>query len=154
MKKIAFFNAMFLFVLIFVGLFATKIFDNKSIFNLCQNYQKVTIVSHQNIDCSAEKISNGNLNYYTFNSQNLPQQNYNVEGIVFYFSPQTSIKYFQKLFKSSFTKSTSIQGREVYYGFHTDFNKYVVHKNKKVNAQLAQTSEGWILGFPLILTGF
>ncbi len=154
MKKIAFFNALILSILICTGMLAMKIFDKKDIFSLCHNYQEVTIVTKQNIDCNGNKVSNGNLNYYTFDANSTPKHTFDAEGIVFYFKLNVPFQYFQKIFGSSLTNPTKVQGREVYYAYHDDFNKYVVHKNKKVNAQLAKTPEGWILGFPLILTGF
>ena len=48
----------------------------------------------------------------------------------------------------------SAQDYLIYYGYYSNFKDYRYVDGKKINFQLAKTGEGWILGLPLIETGF
>ncbi len=155
MKMTAFFSFIFSLILIVASAFTLQNCKNQDFLHKIKGFQSATIVSYENVDCWAKIVKNGNVNYYTFQNDACEFDKIkNYEGAVFYFSKETSFNFFEDICSCTFTRASKIENMNVYYGFCTDFSKFVLHENKKVNVQLAEREEGWVLGFPLILTGF
>lgn len=123
-----------------------------------RGYEKVCVVSKEDF-CKSSKVKNGNLNYYTYlqnekGSLKKCLEDFDSEGIVFYFPLEKGDKYFKQKLNYTFTDAKIISGRKVYSGFLRGFDKFVMIDAKKINVQIAKTDEFWVVGLPLILTGF
>ena len=147
-------------ILIIVFVFGFKFQPNKieNVIANFSNYQKITLVSKDLVK-EHQHVENGDLHYYTFDSSSIDASfnflsNYTVEGIVLYFTNKTGIEYFQQKLNYNLSQSRKVGDVDTYYGYLKEFNNFVINQNKKVNVQLAKTNNGWVMGLPLILTGF
>ncbi len=154
MKMTAFFSFIISVVIIFATAIGLQICQNKDFLDKIEGYQSATIVSYEEVDCTGRIVKNGKLNYYTFQNNKEFDKINNYEGVVFYFSKETKLDFFEDICSFAFTQPSKVEDMNVYYGFCPDFSKFVLHENKKVNFQLAEREGDWVLGFPLILTGF
>ena len=119
----------------------------------------VVITSQAYTDLSNDYISNGNLYYYKLSKEEgkeflKEKKKYKIEGISFYFDKKYDLNYFKTLFDNNLSKETQLENLKVYYGFYKNFEDYKMIDGKKINVQLAKTEDEWVVGFPLILTGF
>jgi len=162
MKMIVFFKY-FLFILLSIVLVATTIFafkfqnQNHCVLDKFDFWDKITFVTKSRNDLNG--IKNGNLNYYTYTSKKLNEvekflKGNEIEGLTLYFSSQVTLGYFQKKLNYNLTSISKHESLQVYYGFCNEYHDFIIHDGKKVNVQLANNGNGWVLGMPLILTGF
>lgn len=124
------------------------------------DYQKVTIVSKvENLIEDCQVVKNGQVFYFTLDRNvgksilsNLPQSQ--VEGIIYYLSKEHSIDYFKNLYGQYLSNVSYIEGMNIYYAYDNTYHDFRYINNKKVNVQIAYTCEGWVVGYPAIITGF
>ena len=163
-KMIAFFKlfVVFLLVLLFIIGFVLGIkgheFDNKKVFSKFNDYEKVTIISKENF-LGQMGIENGEFKYYTYSKFQESEtisvlDKGKVEGIVFHFSQDKDFQYFQKAINFNLTSPEDISNIEVCYGYTSLFDRFILIKGKKANVQIAKNDCGWLVGLPMILTGF
>lgn len=158
MKKIIVFCLLFLIAMF--GLKFSRIENKSSVIEIFGEYETVAIVTDENVEIEERKcVKNGKQRIYTYDKseESLLQEHMignELEGIVLHFSLEIDFSYFQQLFKGNLTRASQIENISVYYGYVSSYPKSVIHKGKFVNAQLAKTDNGWVLGFPVILTGF
>ncbi len=127
--------------------------DNFSAF---YSFSKMTLVTTEKLDSMTEPIISGNQYYYTFENTNenikLLEDN-SFDCYIFYFDIELSANKLMKNFDYIY-QGGSTQDYLIYYGYYSNFKDYRYVDGKKINFQLAKTAEDWILGFPLIETGF
>ena len=75
------------------------------------------------------------------------------KGINLYFNETMSLQKLKKQVDFVSEKSL-INGQEIYMGYSKNFDDFVWIDGKKVNLQIASTQNGYVVGIPLILTGF
>lgn len=150
---------MIAFFILLLLLFCVKYIDIDKIKEIFGYDRIVVITDCCYADLSNEYIKSGDYFYYKLNKEQgkeflKTQKKYKVEGISFYFEKNYDLSYFKNMFKSNFLHGMQIENMKVYYGFCKNFNDYKMVEGKKINLQLAQTEEEWVLGIPMILTGF
>ena len=127
--------------------------DNFSAF---YSFSKMTLVTTEKLDSMTEPIISGNQYYYTFENTNenikLLEDN-SFDCYIFYFDIELSANKLMKNFDYIY-QGGSTQDYLIYYGYYSNFKDYRYVDGKKINFQLAKTAEDWILGLPLIETGF
>lgn len=127
--------------------------DNFSAF---YSFSKMTLVTTEKLDSMTEPIISGNQYYYTFENTNenikLLEDN-SFDCYIFYFDAEQNIDKLKKNFDYIY-QGGSAQDYLIYYGYYSNFKDHRYVDGKKINFQLAKTGEGWILGLPLIETGF
>ena len=120
------------------------------------DYDRVIIISNKKLNYS--NIKNGNDFYYTFDknqTKELKEINIcDIKGMVFYISKQYSIDNFQKQFNFLITNKSKIDEKDVYYGYDKNYHDFRIIDGKKINFQLVKSEDNWILGYPMIMTGF
>ena len=77
-----------------------------------------------------------------------------IHGISFYFSNDKKFDDFNKKFGYTLTEDGCLDGYSIYRGFYEGYKDFRYIDGKKINVQIAFVEETWIVGFPLILTGF
>lgn len=132
--------------------------DYKNLFKLFERYEKVILVTENNI-MHETKIVNGEKKYYTYLKNQEGRAidvltDLSCEGLVFRFSESLDLEYFKNLFNFNLSDSKEIANLQVYSGYTSLFNRFIFENNKKINVQVAKTNSGWIVGLPVILTGF
>ena len=75
------------------------------------------------------------------------------KGLNLYFNETISLQKLKKQIDFLSEKSV-INGQEIYTGYSENFDNFVWIEGKKVNLQIASTQNGFVVGIPLILTGF
>lgn len=146
------------FLFIFMILLGTKYFENSSVKAL-SNYKKVDIVSSQPLDDFTLKLKNGDKYIYEcLGSNSIKKVNdiingKYIDGAVFYFN-SFSFNSFQKQVDFIYQSDKQIQNYDIFYGYSREFSNDVKINGKKINFQLVNNNGEWILGVPLILTGF
>ncbi len=124
------------------------------------DYEKITVVSEKsNLNLSVNVVKSGKDYYYTVEKESkkieLKDLDFdNVKGIVLYISKKYSIDYFKKIFNYNISYSKIIEEKNIYTGYYKDYDDYRIVDGKKIIFQLVEYKNKWILGFPLILTGF
>ena len=78
----------------------------------------------------------------------------NIEGLNFYFDKNTPFSFFEDNVDFIYKSDGKVNGYDIYYGYTVKYKDFLNINNKKVNFQLVNTQDEWIMGFPLILTGF
>ncbi len=145
------------FILIIFSLFCIVIFkDNLVISN---DYEKMVIISsNDRLNLHCKILQNGDDFYYFIdNNKNNIQKLLNdndIKGIVLYFSKDFNLNYFNNKLDYTLSKESIVGGRKVYYGYDKDYSDYRFVDNKKINVQLVYDGNQWIMGYPMILTGF
>ena len=150
-RLIAFISIVLLSFLVLLSYKNNKIFD-------C-NYEKFVVVTkNENLLKDCEKIVNGDNVYFIVEKEQKDKvENLNFSdtlGVVFYFNKNIKFNNFNRRFNYSLSGGKSIEGRQVFYGYDKNYSDFRLIENKKVNVQLVRTENEWILGYPLILTGF
>lgn len=146
------------FVFIIISSFlllATK--NNNKVFEY--DYEKAVVVTkNENLLEDCEKTINGENVYFLVKKEQKEKiENLDfssVIGLVFYFDKEIKYDYFNKRFDYTLFGGKIIEGRQVFYGYDKNYCDYRIIENKKVNVQLAKTEDEWIIGYPLIITGF
>lgn len=77
-----------------------------------------------------------------------------VKGVVIHYLDDKELCFFEKLFNYSLIYGSAVENCETYYAYTNKYKDFIIVNGKKINAQLAKTESGWILGFPTIITGF
>ena len=139
-------------------LLAGKNLPNRS-FDLFENAEKMIVVSEKRIEQFDDEFISGNDYYYTFQAKEI-EKNFSIldekdgiKGLNLYFNQEMPLSYFQN--KLDFLgDETNLGENKIYYGYYSYYKHFKWIDGKKINVQLVQTAEGWILGMPLILTGF
>ena len=147
--------AFFMFVGALFGLKSIEVDD----FSILENYEKMVMVSSVKYDDFDDYIKNGNDYYYSFKKEDANSlikslNKIDYSGLNFYFEKDTGFDYFCKIFNNSIKKASNNQEYNVFYGYYDGYNEFNMIDGKKINFQLVQTDTQWILGFPMILTGF
>lgn len=161
---IAFFKYAFIafilvaFALIFLFGFKSQPNNIEKILTKFSTYQKITVVSPA-VSNEFRYIRNGEHFYYNFLKSNEDDAlnfilNHDYEGIVLQFSENLEIDYFKTNLNFNLSSAKEVENMNVYYGYLPEFDNFVINNGKKVNVQLAKTENGWVMGMPLILTGF
>ena len=146
-KMIAFIFVIFLFL----GIAVAKInFPQKF------DYERLIIVSEKKLDYAS--IKNGNDYYYFFDKKDKTIFNKNfditdIKGLTFYISSKYDLNYFSNHF-NYLTSKSEVDKKQVYYGYDKNYYDFRLIDGKKINFQLVKDEEGWILGYPAILTSF
>ena len=146
------------FILIIIASFLlllTK--NNNKVFDY--DYEKVIIVTkNEKLLDDCEKMVNGNNIYFLVRrdqGDKIKNLDFSyVSGIVLYLNKDIKFDYFNRHFNFTLFGGKTIENRQVFYGYDKNYGDYRIIKNKKVNVQLAKTENEWILGYPLIITGF
>ena len=143
-------------IFVIVTLFALNLSfsDDKSI-----DFESVVIVSTNSDLDIGEFVQNGSDYYYKLNKQEgtktLKTLAPNcVKGLVYYVSNKYNLEYFKNKFNFYLSDSSLIEERTVYYGYDSSFKDFNYINGKKINVQLVNDGSQWIVGYPLILTGF
>ena len=130
--------------------------NNLSVFD---RVEKVVFVLSEKNENFTDVLQNGNDFYYTFDKieamnllSSLDEMN-GLKGVNLYFSKELSLSYFQERL-DFLGERKECEEMDVYYGFYRHYKKFELVDGKKVNVQLVFTGDQWIMGLPLILTGF
>ena len=144
----------FLFLCIFMIAFA---FFKSNDFSFL-NCNKFVVVSKFEINESDKIIQNGNQYYNIFSSNPKDylksEVKNNADGYVFYFDSNNTKEDFEKLLGYDLTSCSEIEDYNCFYGYYNGYKDFRYVNGKKINFQLVLTEEEWILGFPVILTGY
>lgn len=138
-------------------LFSISFFKTDN-FSIVNDFEKLVVVSKEPLLYQNYQIS-GNQYYYTLSNiegkKFLEDKNdHDIEGYIFYFNNSFDFDNFSKDVEFLIEKNTQITNYDIYYGYYSKFDDYRYVNNKKINFQLVHNDEKWILGFPIILTGF
>lgn len=150
---------MIAFFILIILLFCISFIKNNN-FNCLENYEKIIVVSNQIYDyLDLNPIKNGNEFYHVLTKENaddfLENINlYDYNGISFYYDLESNFDDFNKCINYTLSDPSYIDNYKIYYGFYDEYKDFRIVNGKKINVQLVQTESEWILGFPLILTGF
>ena len=121
--------------------------------------QRVVLVLDEENHNYKNAVQNGNDFYYSFEGESMREvlENLNemqtLKGVNLYFSKDLPLSYFQERLDYLGEKST-VEEMDIYYGFFKNYHKFELVNAKKVNVQLVFGEDGWVMGLPLILTGF
>lgn len=146
------------FFVIIVLLVSIKFFKTNDLF-IFQDYSSMVIVTDKLYDNLNLQIQNGEHFYYNFNNNkedHLKIKSINSDDIVsyvFYFNNNKRIEDFANIFDYIY-QGESVEDYLIYYGYYANYNNFRYVSGKKVNFQLVKTAYSWILGFPLIVTGY
>lgn len=149
---------MIVFFILIVSLLFTD-YSPKDTFGIFKEVQSVLIVTSKEAENVDKLIENGDEFYYLFEGDKAPKILEKLElfddikGINLYFSCDLDLSYF-KTKLDYMTDKTDVEGSDVYYGYYTGYKEFEFIDGKKINVQLAKTDDNWVLGFPMILTGF
>lgn len=121
---------------------------------------KMVVVCEKELSYLENPFQSGQDFYYTIEGDkiatsldSIKQDQKNIKGINLYFSCETPLSYFQE--RIDYLGEKQMLGEtEVYYGYYIYYQNFKWLDGKKINVQLVYTNQGWILGLPLILTGF
>lgn len=118
-------------------------------------FDNMVVVSSEKL--SDDYVQNGEEYYSVFKqSEGLSiienWENVVAKGVNLYFVDK-NFEYFAKRVEN-IQKIGDIEGQPCWQGYYSGFKDFRYINKKKINFQLVQTNEGWIMGFPYILTGF
>lgn len=152
LKKILFSIVFTIFSLIFFffAIFSLKLEKVTNVLEIAccfDNFHKATVVDKNEYISFKDEDELKGYCQNAFNAKNF-------DGIVLYFDKNCPFEFFLNKLSFNLSSASLIENLKVYYGYTELFNKFVVHDNKKINVQIAQREDCWILGMPLILTGF
>ena len=124
-------------------------------FDFLNNFDSMIVICENKIDGIDNFVQNGNQYYYTFNANQKNILNeIEYEGVVFKFKNDFNLENFKNYVDFISQSNKELQGYEIYYGYYNGYNDFRFIDGKKINFQLAYHDSTWILGFPLIMTGF
>lgn len=153
MKKFA----LFMLVLLCLVPTAFSKVDTNPLFYL-DGVEKVCFVSERNLQSDdVESVQSGDL-FFNYCSLETARENFKsfklkLKGLQFYFENFDAEKILKQL-KCEVLTTTEIEGMKVLCGFTPYYDDNILLNNHKVNVQIAQTENGVVVGFPLILTGY
>lgn len=143
----------FLIIALLIGASLLNGFNHEII----SSYNKLVIVSSNYVEEYKDNaIESGGKYYYFFDAENeFDYEKFgNIEGLNFYFDKNTPFSFFENNVDFIYKSEGEINGYDIYYGYTVKYKDFLNINNKKVNFQLVITQDEWIMGFPLILTGF
>lgn len=129
-------------------------------FKVFAGYEKVVVVCDEKyLDLDDNPIISGNDFYHCISGEKASHffkniKSYKYKGLSFYFDKSYSIEDFNKLFNNTLMASAIKGEYTIYYGYYEDFKDFRMIDGKRINVQLADVEDNWIVGMPLILTGF
>lgn len=153
MKKMI---AFFILIVFLVGL---SVFKSNN-FDLLKGYEKIIVVS-ENVYSKLDEnpIKNGNQYIHSLEKEkgkyflnNIDK--FDILGLSFYFNNNFKLSQFNKEFDYTLSNPSILEEYKIYYGYYEKYDDYRLIDGKKINVQLVETQNEWIVGFPLILTGF
>lgn len=106
---------------------------------------KVNIPSGENFYVKYDKIEINEM----INLINTPD----IKGFNLYFSNNVSLDFFKSGIEY-ISDCSFVEDNQIYYGYCNKYKDFCWVEGKKVNVQIIKNPTGWILGFPLVLTGF
>lgn len=122
------------------------------------DFEKVVIVSKVDNLINCDVIKNGNDYYYTIKSEEKSKvdglNKTDIDAIIYYLPKDLKIDYFKAKFDFNISNPSYVAGRTIFYGYDKNFNDFRLINGKKINFQLACDENNWILGYPMIVTGF
>ena len=124
-------------------------------FSSLLDFEKLVVVSSEKLDDNY--VKNGEDFYIVLPSNEGRSvlenwENINAKGVNLYFKEKT-LNYFMERVEN-LQKIDDINGQSCWQGYYGGFKDFRYINKKKINFQLVQTEECWIMGFPYILTGF
>ena len=143
----------FLIIALLIGASVLNGVNNEII----SSYNKIAIVSSNYVeDYKDSAIESGGKYFYFFDNESLIDYEKfgNIEGLNFYFDKNTPFSFFEDNVDFIYKSDGKVNGYDIYYGYTVKYKDFLNINNKKVNFQLVKTQNEWIMGFPLILTGF
>ena len=149
---------MIAFFILVVSLLFTN-YSSKNNFKTFKEAESVLIVTSQKVEGVDLLVENGEEFYYLFEGEKTQKIFEKLDlfegmkGVNLYFSGDLTLSYFQKKL-DYITDKSQVEGSDVYYGYFKGYTGYKLIEGKKINTQLAKVEDGWVLGFPIILTGF
>ena len=128
-------------------------------FSPFRDFSHVVIVSAKPYNDLTVQVQNGEQYYYDFENteenrvilENIDKND--VEGYVFYYQLDKKLKDFTSHFDYIY-QGEAVGSYDVYYGYYAGYNDFRYVSGKKVNFHLVKTDSSWILGLPLIVTGY
>jgi len=120
------------------------------------DFEKMVVVCQQKL--SEEFVQNGEDYYNVFRdkkAQNIlaEWESIDAKGVNLYFSLEKDLEYFSQRVENM-QQVSDIDDNCCWQGYYGGFKDFRYINKKKINFQLVQTDEGWIMGFPYIITGF
>lgn len=119
------------------------------------HFDEMTVIADDQFPLGEDKIQSGDEYFYTLSREEGKAfveniKDYSFFGFVFHYQN----KDIEFLNEYDVSEKTSVEGRDVYYGYYSGYNDFYFHKGKKVNFQAVIKEDELIVGFPIILTGF
>lgn len=119
-------------------------------------FDKIVVVCQQKL--SEEFVQNGEEYYNVFKGQRAEDiltdwENIDAKAVNLYFDLEKELDYFSQRVENM-QQISDIDGNHCWQGYYNGFKDFRYINKKKINFQLVQTDEGWIMGFPYIITGF
>lgn len=119
----------------------------------------VIISKFDNLEIDGDILQSGNDFYYYVDKKECEKafEKYGsekIEGVVFYFNNKYDLNYFNNKFNNTLTDKVVVEKCDVYYGYDKDYFDFRLIDGKKVNFQLVNDGNNWILGYPMIIIGF
>ena len=149
---------MIVFFIFIVLLFTISFFNSNSIsFADCE---KVVVISGERYDELTEDIiQNGKEFYHVLTGENIDFfknsiSKFNYKGLSLYFNKNHNLQHFNKVFSTTFSNKGKVDNYDIYYGYFNGYRDFKIIDGKRINMQLVKTESNWIVGFPMILTGF
>ena len=145
--------------LLLVGVLFGFTFLREDEISVFANCEKIVMVSSVQYDSFENYVENGDCYYYKIEKDKSEEfikniKKYDYSGLSFYYDKNINFEYFSKYFNNLTKNASKIDNYCCFYGYYPYFNNYKIIDGKKINVQLVQTDMEWILGFPLILTGY
>lgn len=145
----------FISIVFLIGL--TQFKGNFISFADCQKIVVVSSEVYEKLD--QDPIKNGGDYYHVLIGTKREEfesniRQYNYKGLVLYYDQSFLLDYFKKTYSFNFTNPSRIDDYQIYYGYTSSYRDFRIVDGKKINVQLVKNNEGWIVGMPMILTGF
>lgn len=119
------------------------------------DFDKMVVVSTEKL--SEDYVQSGEDYYSVFQSSDglsviKHWENIRAKGVNLYFVDKEFDYFVQRV--ENLQKAADVEGQPCWQGYYGGFKDFRYINKKKINFQLVQTNDGWIMGFPYILTGF
>lgn len=146
------------FICLIVFLIPLTTIKKKDFLNI--DYKKITFISsNPRLIFDGEVVKNGNDFYYIIDKKDEINRIKNInlddiKGVVLYISKTYDLNYFNNIFNYNLIQTRDVEGKKIYMGYYKGYNDFRLINGKKINFQLVENDDFWVLGFPLIMTGF
>lgn len=151
-------NKMIAFFVAIISMIAFMRFNPDAIsMDGCEKVVVVTENQYENLD--ENPIKNGADFYHVLTGEKIKyfadnMSNISYKGLSLYYNKDFKLGDLEKMFSAQINSGSGVDGYEIYYGYCPKYKDCRQINGKKINLQLVKTDDGWIAGFPLILTGF